>query len=83
MQVIDRYNTLIKRKMECYFTDTSHESIAITSNMAGFHDTFLDIPSHYILHSVKFNVERTCVQIYPDEHIFWDVAQLQSLPCLL
>lgn len=72
MQVIDHYNTLINPKMECYFTDTSHESIAITSNTAGFHNGFLNIPSCYSLHLVKFNVVRTCIQIC-NEHIFWDL----------
>lgn len=48
-------------KMACYFTDTSHKNAAIMSNMAGFHYTFLDIPCHYILQSVKFRVGRMCV----------------------
>jgi len=57
MKVIDHYNALINPKKKYCFTDTSHESIAIPSNTAGLHGTFLDILRHYILHSVKFNVE--------------------------
>lgn len=38
--------------------------------MADLCDIFLDLGSHYILHFIKCNAEKICVQMYSDEHIF-------------